>query len=393
MIGLFQLFLTAGALLCSGAAAFVGLCAILPSPNARFAVLALAGGDGSLLFGALGLAGAALAVAALALGGWWPSWVGLGLGVLAIGLALVPPLQSAAVARVHGVSLDPRLDLLGQRDGPTGPAPWTVQFAEVGGQALRLAAYPAAAGSAGPAPAVVVVHGGGWSGGGVRDVEQWSHWLAGQGFAVFDAEYRLAPQPNWQTATGDVKCAVGWTRRHAAEYGADPDRVVLLGRSAGAHLALLAAYTPDEPRQPPSCKAPDTTVRAVVALYAPTDLAWGYDHPSNRRVYDGVDALEAFLGGDPRSTPDVYALASPTTRVGPSAPPTLLVHGGRDQYVRPEQMDRLAERLRAADVPHRAVAIPHAQHAFDLLWNGWASQLTRPILLDFLRTHTRRPAL
>jgi acetyl esterase/lipase len=389
MIGLLQSCLTVGALLCGGAAAFVGLSAFLPSPNPRFAALALAGGDGSLLFGALGLAGAALAVAALALGGGWPSWVGLGLGVLAIGLALVPPIQASATARAHGVSLGPRLDLLGRRDGPTGPPAQMIHFAETGGQALRLAAYPAASSRSEPAPAIVVVHGGGWGAGEIRDVEQWSYWLAGQGFAVFDVEYRLAPQPNWQTATGDVKCAVGWVKRHAAEHSADPDRVVLLGRSAGAHLALLAAYTPDASGLPPSCEALDTTVRAVVSFYAPTDLAWGYDHPSNRRVFDGVGALEAFLGGDPRSAPDAYALASPTTHVGPRTPPTLLVHGGRDQYVRLEQMDHLAERLRAADVPHRAVAIPHAQHAFDHLWNGWAAQLTRPILLDFLRAHTR----
>src|SRR3712207_8377221 len=62
---------------------------------------------------------------------------------------------------------------------------------------------------------------------------------------------RLAPQPNWQTATADVKCAIGWLKRNAVQYGVDPHRIALLGRSAGGHLALLAAYTSDEAALPP----------------------------------------------------------------------------------------------------------------------------------------------
>lgn len=66
---------------------------------------------------------------------------------------------------------------------------------------------------------------------------------------VFDIDYRLATptSPSWQQATGDVKCAVGWVNDHAARFGVDPERIGLLGSSAGGHLALLAAYSTSEP--------------------------------------------------------------------------------------------------------------------------------------------------
>ena len=95
-------------------------------------------------------------------------------------------------------------------------------------------------------PAIIVIHGGSWSSGDKSDFPRWNGWLVEHGFAIFDIQYRLAPQPNWQTATSDVKCAIGWVKRNADHYGVDPDRIALLGRSAGGHLALLAAYTSRE---------------------------------------------------------------------------------------------------------------------------------------------------
>ena len=387
-MALLRLVLVGAALLSSAAAAFGCLWIVLPAPDARFAWWAILAGEGSLWLGGLALLGVALALGALATGIGWPAWVVLALGTLALGVALVPPLQAAAVAQSHGATLGVRPDLFGWRDGPSGPPPQTLTFATVAGRSLALDLYRPPPG-AGPAPAVVVIHGGGWTGGDKGELSQWSVWLAQQGFAVFDVEYRLAPPPTWRAAPGDVKCAIGWVKRHATDYDVDPDRVALLGRSAGAHLALLAAYTPGQDALPPSCDAGDTTVRAVVELYGPTDLAWGYDHPSNPRVYDGPAAVRALLGDDPQTVPDRYAVASPTAHVGPGTPPTLLVHGGRDQYVSPQHVALLAERLEAISIPHRTVVLPYAQHAFDYIWNGWGAQVLRPVLLDFLRTYTR----
>lgn len=94
-------------------------------------------------------------------------------------------------------------------------------------------------------PAVVLVHGGGWDQGS-RGGSLLPGWLAGRGYVVFDIDYRLATptSPSWQQATGDVKCAVGWVNDHAARFGVDPERIALLGSSAGGHLACWPPTAP-----------------------------------------------------------------------------------------------------------------------------------------------------
>jgi acetyl esterase/lipase len=147
----------------------------------------------------------------------------------------------------------------------------------------------------------------------------------------------------------------------------------------------LAAYTPGEAALAPSCDAPDTTVQGVVSFYGPTDLVWGYNNPANPDVIDGPGTLRRFLGGDPQSASTAFKVASPINHVGPTTPPTLLLHGGRDQLVGPQHMAFLAERLGAANVPHRTVLIPYGQHGFDFNFNGWSSQIVQPVLRQFLQ--------
>src|SRR5262245_42949955 len=103
--------------------------------------------------------------------------------MLALLVAMVPPARAAEIARSHGSTVGFHPDLFGRRDGPPAAAPETVTFAVVDGRALALDAYraPSPAG----APAVIVVHGGGWTAGDKGDLSQWSAWLVQEGFAVF----------------------------------------------------------------------------------------------------------------------------------------------------------------------------------------------------------------
>jgi acetyl esterase/lipase len=236
-----------------------------------------------------------------------------------------------------------------------------------------------------------MVHGGFWSAGQRGEAPLASRRLADLGFTVFDVEYRLAPQPNWQAAVGDVKCAVGWVKQHAQtpDWWVDPAQVVLLGRSAGGHLALMAAYTPGDPELPPSCPTGDTSVSSVIALYPPTDLAWAYTHPANLRVADSPAKLRAFLGDTPDREPDRYRALSPIERLTPAAPPTFLAQGRRDQFVLPDQSERLAARLQAAGVAHDALFIPYAQHAFDFVPGSFSSQLLEAAIWRFLGASVR----
>ncbi len=242
-----------------------------------------------------------------------------------------------------------------------------------------------------PSRPLLVVHGGFWSAGQRGEAPLGSRRLADLGFTVFDVEYRLAPQPNWQAAVGDVKCAIGWVKQHAqtADWWIDPAQVVLLGRSAGGHLVLMAAYTPGDPELPPSCPTGDTSVSSVIALYPPTDLAWAYAHPANLRVADSPAKLRAFLGDTPNREPARYRALSPIERLTPGVPPTFLAQGRRDQFVLADQSERLAARLQAAGVAHDVLFIPYAQHAFDFVPGSFSSQLLEAAIWRFLGASVR----
>jgi acetyl esterase/lipase len=232
---------------------------------------------------------------------------------------------------------------------------------------------------------VIVVHGGGWRSGERGDFPLWNAWFASKGYVVFDIDYRLSP-PTWREAPADVGCAVGWVKENASSYGVDPRRVVLMGRSAGAHLALLTAYAHDS-RTEPGCGARyphDSGVAAVVAFYPPTDLT----RLSSQGCLPG---MARFLGGTPKVVPERYRLLSPVSHVDSRDPPTFLVHGGDDQIVPPGQSELLADRLRGAGVPHRLVELPWANHTFDFRWGGWGSQITRSTLRQFLEDHLATP--
>lgn len=399
------------ALVAGAASALASVWIVLPAPSYSLWLVAVAASEWSLYLAALGAFAVLCALSARAARGgrvlWLPSFIAGGLAVV---FGLYPLASALVAARAQGVSLSLGQytegfvgRLTGGASEDVGGAFTTHTFANVEGRELRLDAYLPPAGVTRSGAAVIVVHGGSWGGGERSDFPHWNLWLARQGFAVFDVDYRLAPQPNWLAATGDVKCAVAWVKRHAGEFRVSPDRLALLGRSAGGHLALLAAYTARDPRLPASCsgqasgeasaptEADDTGVRAVVSLYGPTDLAWAYDHPANMRVLDGPETLRRFLGARPQESAeasDRYMLASPTAHVTPRTPPTLLVHGGHDQLVRAENMERLAVRLEEAGVPHREVSLAYAQHGFDYNFNGWGSQVLRPVLLTFLREKT-----
>lgn len=249
----------------------------------------------------------------------------------------------------------------------------TIAYGEDGDPARVLDLYGAPTGAR---PLVVVIHGGSWSGGDRTQLPAIARRLAASGYAIASIDYRLAPAHPYPAAIEDVRSAVDYLRSNAARFGIDPDAVVLYGRSAGAHLALLAAYRWHAP-----------FVRGVVGLYPPTDLAWSWAHPANPWVLDTPATLRAFLGGGPDDSEALrarYREASPITWVDADSPPTLLVHGGRDELVFPRQTERLAERLEAARVPHFALMLPWATHGCEASLAGPSGQLVEASVRYFL---------
>jgi acetyl esterase/lipase len=232
----------------------------------------------------------------------------------------------------------------------------------------------------GPLPGVLVVHGGSWQNGNSREFVSLNGYLAARDYLVFSINYRLAPKWKFPVGRDDVLSAIAYLKVYAKELNLDPTRLSLLGRSAGAQLALLAAYTASEP-----------AIRGVISIYGPTDLRFGYENPASKRLFDTRGILEAYLGGPPAKMDETYFAASPINFVSANAPPTLLIHGMRDGHVRPEESARLEARLQKSGVKHFFLRLPWATHACDWSFNGPCGQVTTYAVENFLDRVMKAP--
>jgi acetyl esterase/lipase len=254
-------------------------------------------------------------------------------------------------------------------------------FAAHDGQNLTLSVYrPAYIHDA--VPAIVVIHGGTWSDGDRQEFAAFNAYLASRDYVVAAIDYRLAPQWRFPAARDDVLSAVAFLKVYASELRIDATRLALIGRSSGGQLALLAAYTAQEP-----------AIKGVVSIYGPSDLRSQYENPAAARVRDTRGAIEAYLGGAPgTASDDAYYAASPVNFVNSSSPPTLLVHGERDPIVPASQTSALEQRLRQAGVKNLFVRLPWATHGCELSYGGPCGQITSFAVERFLDTVLTGPA-
>ena len=372
------------ALWCSVIALAFTLWILVPAPMRLIWLVAVIAGEWSLFFGILALVGVFLGVKVRSKATRKGNLAIL-TGLVALVFALYPLITSLPVAESNNVQLSFARYAL-PSFGDTAPAVQTFTFSEADETPLALDVYtPPSLSENDRLPAVVVIHGGGWNAGTRSDFPAWNNWLTTQGYIVFDIDYRLAPQPNWQTATSDVQDAVRWIKSKADSLHVDPDHMALMGRSAGGHLALLAGYTS-------SAVDLDTQVQAVVSFYGPTDLRWGYANPANRRVIDGRATLRQFVGGTPGYIPEKYQQASPIHHVQSNTPPTLLIHGKQDQLVRSNHAVLLMDVLRresSTPSENKILMIPYGQHGFDYNFDGWGSQIIQVVLLEHLNKHLK----
>jgi acetyl esterase/lipase len=238
-------------------------------------------------------------------------------------------------------------------------------YREAGGRLVRLDVYT----PAGPAPrsgrpVVVAVHGGGWRGGGKSDFGRSLAVLARSGLVVVAVDYRLSRpgSPSWPENLDDVRAAVEWVGVHAPEFGIDPERLALMGASAGAHLALLAgldqarAVTVDSFAR--NSRGRPIKIRALIDFYGPTDL--------RSLTSAGAASAGLMLGGAPGEVPALYDEAAPLRRVGRESPPVLIVHGSDDLLVPIDQSKALGAALERAGVANAVIVVDGARHGFGL---------------------------
>ncbi|MGB8938642.1 MAG: alpha/beta hydrolase [Streptomyces sp.] len=307
-----------------------------------------------------------------------------GLAVLTAFVALVygvmPYAAGYRTAQEYGQPLAPTAYFQGVNYAKAPDGDRTRRYARTGEQRGKLDLWTLPKRTGVRHPAVVWVHGGGWNKGHRGQSPAWNRWFNARGWSVFDIDYRLAPRVTQLDQIGDVKCAVGWVRRHARVFGIDPDRLVLAGSSAGGNLALAAAYTEGDDRVPASCAVRDSSVAGVISLYGPTDMGRLIAGTALR----GDPMIPRLMGGSAKAVPARYLLGSPAKLVRTDVPPTLLLHGSADRAVPVAQARELARRLEAAGAPATYVELPWADHCFDVNWGGWGSQIARSAISRFL---------
>lgn len=216
------------------------------------------------------------------------------------------------------------------------------------------------------APALVALHGGAWQFGSRAFYKYWGPFLARNGYAVFAIDYRLGKPGTYPNAVYDGKAAIQYVRAKAADLNIDPDRIGLVGDSAGAQLAALLALAADdftsEYRDDPNSAIP-ANVKAMVGFYGAYDMLaqWAHDlitHPSD-------NAVEKFLGAPPMQNRRLYFEASPISHatVDRNKVRVLLVHGTNDDVVDPEsQSGAFLTALTQARFFVRRIIIPGAGH-------------------------------
>lgn len=351
--------------------------ALLPSPPGR------GGGPRwvpALLTGELAPfhAGVHLGLAAGFLGaGWaggWAGWTGLaatagslgGLGLIHGRALRAKAVMERAVAEVLGGAVRLPRPRAGRLLRPYPDLPDTVEVAPAlsyGPDPAQVADRYRRRDHTGPAPALVQVHGGGWTGG----RRGWQgrplvHRLAAAGWVVFDVGYRLSPAVTFPEQLIDLKRALAWVRAHAAEHGVDASFVAVTGGSAGGHLAALAALTVGDPAYQPGFEGSDTSVQACLPVYGVYDLLADDGRP--KWPYLATHVLKVA----PEEDPEAWRRASPVRCARADRPPFLVAHGGSDSLVRPEESRRLVAALRESGGPPAGHAeIPGATHGFDSL--------------------------
>jgi acetyl esterase/lipase len=314
---------------------------------------------------------------------------------------------------------------------PRVPAPqWTrdVPFGSIPGTDRQLLAdvWEPASGVERTRAAIVYLYGGSWH---FFDKDVLTRplfrQLTAQGHVVIDAAHRSCPETDLIGMVGDVHRAVAWTKANAERYRIDPERVVVMGGSSGAHIALLAAFAPHERRLvPEELHGVDTSVMAVVSWYGIPEIAsaverwlgqeaasssppqvWERTEPGKvanllnivmmRRPLTAAQSPPAppvrqlvrnLLGVEPGESATVlYDLASPIHHVNQACPPTLMFQGTHDAVVPLEAARRLHRSLQAAGVPVVYVEYMWTEHAFDQMYPPLANPAAKAALYDLER--------
>jgi acetyl esterase/lipase len=211
---------------------------------------------------------------------------------------------------------------------------------------LRLDVYKPAGAASTPRPAVILIHGGGWTSFDKSTMQGIGNFLARHGYVAFSVDYRLFQNGKnpWPAQLDDVQRAVRWVRANAAKYNIDPNHIGAFGHSAGAQLASLLGMEDTRDNSDATLAKYSSRVQAVVDSSGPIDFTTIHDP-------DNTAFLTRFLAADYTTHPEIWRNASPAFHVAKTDAPFLIVHGTQDESVPIAQAQELHDKLKAAGVP------------------------------------------
>jgi acetyl esterase/lipase len=277
----------------------------------------------------------------------------------------------AAMAALRAAELTAPESVVFERD---------IEFANIDNEHLQLNLARPKEG-AGPFPAVVCIHGGGFRAGKRESYDKLCVTLAEHGYVAITVTYRLAPTYPFPAAVQDCKAAVRWLRANAAKYHVDTARIGVTGGSAGGHLAQFLGVTAgvkefeglgnlDQP----------SGVTCVVNFYGPSDFTKSYG-----KSVDAHEVLPLFFGGDLSTKRREHIVGSPLYWVTPFSAPTLCVHGTEDKYVAHEQAVWIVDKLKASAVEAELLTLEGAGHGF----KGADAEKAEKAMIGFFDKHLK----
>lgn len=299
-------------------------------------------------------------------------WLPMSLGLLVAAASLIPSWQASKLDHHFSWSR------LWSFDGPPAIAPLQRKtYWRSHKDALDALIYRPADTTTKPTPWILYLHSGGWDRGDPDEFPVWHKHLASHGYAIVAMRYHLAPEHKWPAQKEDVRNAVKWVTEHAAELNIDPDRLILMGRSAGGQIATACAAT-----------MPDIKAKGCIAFYSPMDLEFAHTWSTEDDIIQALKLLRNYLGGDPEDVSENYRSASAINFVNAKTTvPTLLIHGRRDALVWVEQSIRYKAKFEKVGITDRCtfVELPWAVHAFDYFPNSPGGQISLDETVQFLK--------
>jgi len=270
------------------------------------------------------------------------------------------------------------------------PTATNIVYTSPNGEAMKLDVHAAAPDPGGPRPIAVLIYGGGWKQGSKEnpEIHLWADLLEKINYAWVAPDYRLLPAHIWPACFDDVRAAIRWAKAHAADYNADPNRVVLFGYSAGGQLATLAATTAQD----------DMRVQAVVGCAPVTDFERkttnnGRLNSSQMGLWNLPDQQAPY----PPATVKLFRDNSAINHVnwGDPLPPFLLCQGTDDKGISIQESLNFQSRLRSVGVTADMIIIPKGTHhikEWDKLLPDWRPQVAAWLLKNVFPDNARPPA-